>query len=51
MAAYQIGEMYYYGLGTKQDYDKAFKFLKYYNGEFDESLIDFLNCPILSQCG
>lgn len=40
-AAYKIGEMYYYGLGTKQDYSKAFEFLKYYNDEFDERVMDF----------
>lgn len=40
-AGYKIGEMYYYGLGTEQDYGKAFEFLKYYDGEFDESLFDW----------
>ena len=35
-AAYKIGEMYYYGLGVEQNYNKAFEFLKYYNNEFDE---------------
>ncbi len=39
-AAYKIGEMYYYGLGVEQDYAKAFEYLKYYNGEFDEGCID-----------
>ena len=39
-AAYKIGEMYYYGLGTEQDYAKAFEFLKYYDGEFDEDFAD-----------
>ena len=27
-------------MGVEQDYDKAFKFLKYYNGEFDEFYFD-----------
>lgn len=39
-AAFKIGEMYYYGLGVEQDYNKAFEFLKYYNGEFDEDFAD-----------
>lgn len=33
--------MYYYGLGTEQDYSKAFEFLKYYNDAFDEDDFDF----------
>ena len=40
-ATYKIGEMYYYGLGVEQDYNNAFKFLKYYNDEFDEDDFDF----------
>ena len=39
-AAYKIGEMYYYGLGIEQDYNKAFEFLKHYNGDFDEDFAD-----------
>lgn len=41
IAAYQIGEMYYYGLGTEQDYSKALEFLKYYEDEFEEDNFDF----------
>ena len=40
-AVYKIGEMYYYGLGTEQDYVKVLEFLKYYDGEFDENDIDW----------
>ena len=40
-AGYKIGEMYYYGLGVEQDYNEAFKYLKYYNGEFREEDFDF----------
>jgi TPR repeat protein len=40
-AGYKIGEMYYYGLGVAQDYNEAFKFLKYYNGEFEEEYFDW----------
>ena len=39
-AAYKIGEMYYYGLGVEQDYNKAIEFLKQYNGDFDEDFAD-----------
>jgi TPR repeat protein len=39
-AAFKIGEMYYYGLGVEQDYNKAFEFLKHYNGEFNEDFAD-----------
>ena len=40
-AGYKIGEMYYYGLGVEQDYNEAFKYLKYYNGEFEEEYFDW----------
>ena len=39
-AAFKIGGMYYYGLGVEQDYNKAFEFLKHYNGEFNEDFAD-----------
>lgn len=39
-AAFKIGEMYYYGLGVEQNYNKAFEFLKYYNGEFNADFAD-----------
>ncbi len=40
-AGYKIGEMYYYGLGVEQDYNEALKYLKYYNGEFEEAYFDW----------
>lgn len=40
-AAYKIGEMYYYGLGTEQDYGLAIEYLKYYEGDFEEDDFDF----------
>jgi TPR repeat protein len=40
-AGYKMGEMYFYGLGVEQNYDEAFKFLKYYNGEFEERFFDW----------
>lgn len=45
IAAYKIGEMYYYGLGTDQDYSKAFEFLKYYEGDVDPEDFDFDFAP------
>lgn len=32
-ASWKIGEIYYVGLGVKQDYKKAFSYLKYFNEE------------------
>ena len=50
-AAYKIGEMYFYGLGTEQDYSKAFEILKYYNDEFDETIKDFAPPTVLYLLG
>ncbi len=51
IAAYKIGEMYYYGLGTEQDYGKAFEFLKYYEDEFDENDFDFAPPEVYKMLG
>ena len=46
IAADRIGEMYFYGLGVEQSYDKALEYMKSFD-EFDEEETDEISTKAL----